>query len=353
MTWFRAEQPKLDWLQVEVTTRCDARCSYCPRTAYGRQWTDLDLPLETFRSLVPQLKRTGMIHLQGWGEPLLHPKVMEMIQLAKQTGARVGTTSNANRLTPGMADELVRAGPDVIGLSLAGTTPAANDPVRQGTSLDAVQRGIEALDAAKARLGSARPSVHLAFMLVSSRLDELEKLPGFVASLPVDQVVVSSLALVPSSELIGEAVLAGSWPEWADLNKRADEVQEQAASMAVDLECQFVSPIAEPKPCDENVLRAAVIGADGQVSPCIMTALPIAGRIEQFLWQRRQELSRMAFGSIAEQSLKTILNRPDYKRFRRGVATGRLPAVCRNCLKSRVVSNQPRQEPAAAPVPYV
>ncbi len=76
----------LDWIQVEVTTRCNAACVYCPRTAYGQGWEERDLPLETFRKLAPFLPKVKHVHLQGWGEPLLHPGFFDMAAAAKAAG---------------------------------------------------------------------------------------------------------------------------------------------------------------------------------------------------------------------------------------------------------------------------
>lgn len=35
--------PRLDWLQVEVTSFCNASCLYCPRPAYGNTWRNRHL----------------------------------------------------------------------------------------------------------------------------------------------------------------------------------------------------------------------------------------------------------------------------------------------------------------------
>lgn len=78
-------EPK-DWIQVEVTSSCNAACSYCSRTAYRRNWQDRFMPLETFERLMPSLRRASLAYLQGWGEPFLHPDLPAMIRLAKTAG---------------------------------------------------------------------------------------------------------------------------------------------------------------------------------------------------------------------------------------------------------------------------
>jgi hypothetical protein len=58
--------PRFDWIQVEVTTHCQASCTYCPHTVYREHWAGRHLALATFRRLLPVLKRARLVHLQGW-----------------------------------------------------------------------------------------------------------------------------------------------------------------------------------------------------------------------------------------------------------------------------------------------
>ena len=80
----------LDWLQVAVTSHCNASCAYCPHTIYRRQWQSRHLSLTTFQRLLPDLQRVRLVYLQGWGEPFLHPDFFTLVSLAKQAGCQVG-----------------------------------------------------------------------------------------------------------------------------------------------------------------------------------------------------------------------------------------------------------------------
>jgi len=71
--------PWLDWMQIEVTSRCNAACIYCPRTVYGPRWKNRDLSPDTFEKLLPVLSKTKMVHLQGWGEPLLYGAILALL----------------------------------------------------------------------------------------------------------------------------------------------------------------------------------------------------------------------------------------------------------------------------------
>lgn len=82
--WFKTQfdkvsSPELDWIQVEVTTYCNSDCIYCPHTTMGSRWRKMHRTLELFRELIPFIRYTKLIYLQGWGEPLLNPEFFEML----------------------------------------------------------------------------------------------------------------------------------------------------------------------------------------------------------------------------------------------------------------------------------
>ncbi|MDQ7785248.1 MAG: hypothetical protein RDU20_20350, partial [Desulfomonilaceae bacterium] len=72
--------PRLDWIQVEVTSHCNAECVYCPHAVSKRSRHQTHMSMDTFEKLLPFFRRTAHVHLQGWGEPLLHPRFFEMVR---------------------------------------------------------------------------------------------------------------------------------------------------------------------------------------------------------------------------------------------------------------------------------
>ncbi len=75
MQWFtNLLAPFLDWIQVEVTSHCNAQCTYCPHAVFGEFWQNRHMPLDLYRKLSRAFRRTSLVYLQGWGEPLLHPQ---------------------------------------------------------------------------------------------------------------------------------------------------------------------------------------------------------------------------------------------------------------------------------------
>jgi sulfatase maturation enzyme AslB (radical SAM superfamily) len=184
--------PSLDWIQVEVSSYCNVACVYCPRTVYRDVWLNRYLPSETFKRLLPAFAKTRLVFLQGWGEPFFHPDFLAMAVMAKEAGCRVGTTNNGMLLNPEMARKLVECGMDVVAFSLAGVDEK-NDVVRRETSMGKVLDATRTLHQAKERLGSTQPAIHIAYMLLRSRIRDVENLPLSLRGLGISQVVISPL----------------------------------------------------------------------------------------------------------------------------------------------------------------
>jgi len=324
-------RPRLDWIQVEVTSHCQAACVYCPHTVYQSHWAGRHLSLATFAKLLPSLARTGMVHLQGWGEPLLHPDFFSLVALAKQAGCRVGTTTNGMLLDAAAITRLVESGLDLVAFSLAGTDEK-NDAIRQGTGFKKVMEAVQALHQTKEKLGASRPAIHIAYMLLRSKLADLPKLPQVLQGLGVEQVIISTLDFVPRGELAVETLVPEKTPDYEELKAGLRELMEVGERYGIKVHYQLKEPGARRLICPENVQRALVVGADGRVSPCVFANLPLA-RATYYTRSGERPYQRLIFGNLEELPLEAIWRQPAYVNFRRSFFTGKLISLCLSCLK--------------------
>jgi MoaA/NifB/PqqE/SkfB family radical SAM enzyme len=287
---------------------------------------------QTFDRLAPAFQAARLVHLQGWGEPLLNPRLGEMIRAAKRAGCRVGLTTNGSMLDRAGVARLLEVAPDIVALSLAGTG-RANERLRPGTSLDVVENAVRELHRQKTERRMTTPALHIAYLLTRSNLDELDHLERWLADLPVDEVVVSTLDLVACPELSGEAVHPGTEAEYARLHGRLDVVREAAAVRGVAVHSRLPRP-GRPGPCSENVARAVFVAASGDVSPCVFTNLPVDDEKETCVrGAHERPLSRLVFGNVTASPLGAIWNSPAYTEFRRAAADGDPPPPCVDCPK--------------------
>src|SRR4051795_12119448 len=130
-----AERPELpQHLQVEVSGACNLRCRMCLvryAPAVGRR--EGALAYEDFLALVDSVPGLRRLTLQGLGEPLLSPHLLDMIAHATARGIHVGFNSNGVLLSASVAEALVAAGTGHVHISLDGATAATYEDVRHGT----------------------------------------------------------------------------------------------------------------------------------------------------------------------------------------------------------------------------
>lgn len=102
--------------QIEVTNRCNLDCKMCPREHLNVEYKDMDF--ELFKILINKLKGVSEIILMGWGEPLIHPQIAEMIQYSHNAGFKTRLTSNAVLLNDKNINKIINTGLDEITFSI-------------------------------------------------------------------------------------------------------------------------------------------------------------------------------------------------------------------------------------------
>ena len=323
--------PSLDWIQVEVSSSCNAACVYCPHTVYRDAWLNRHLPVDLFERLMADEAKPRLIYLQGWGEPLLHPDFLDLVRMAKSAGRNLGTTTNGMLLDPPTAFELVECGMDIVAFSLAGVDER-NDVVRKGTRIGQVLDAIHVLNEAKRSLGRDVPKIHVAYMLLRSGLDTVEQLPSVLRERGVNQVVISTLDFVPCRDLENETVIPGTSREYSDLRGRLEALSAEGKRWGLEICSQIYRPGKRRLTCTENVQRALYVSSDGAVSPCPFTNLPVSGAVHM---HRAGETPYrpLALGNVREATLTDIWRHKTYRRFRRSFYDGGLPIRCETCPK--------------------
>ncbi len=323
--------PSLDWIQVEVTSHCNASCVYCPNTIYRDFWNSRHMGMGTFERLIPYLRGSGLVFLQGWGEPLLHPHFFKMVRMAKQRGCCIGTTTNGILLKDETAERMVHEGIDIVGVSLAGTTED-QDAIRRGTSLKEVLCAIESLNRMKQLRRSSLPTVHMAYTVLRSQLEDVMNLPALLEGLGVGQVVLNTLDFVPSPDLQKEVLVPQDESEEKHIYELFSSVAKASAKVGANVHFRVPSLRTTHGTCTEKVLKSLFIAADGRVSPCVFTNLPVS-LPESTLDDLAGRYHGLSFGNINERPLWRIWRDRSYKGFRLSHKKGTPSALCSNCAK--------------------
>ncbi|MBW2618918.1 MAG: radical SAM protein [Deltaproteobacteria bacterium] len=109
-------------IDIEVSSKCQIKCDHC-----FRQYMDIGendfMPLDMYKKIVAECgqRRLFTLKFSMRGEPLLHPDIVEMVALAKESGIReVWINTNGGPITEDLAQGLIQAGVDWITMSFDG-----------------------------------------------------------------------------------------------------------------------------------------------------------------------------------------------------------------------------------------
>jgi len=319
---FLGARRPLDCVQVEVTSRCPGRCTYCPHTTRRENWISRDLDMETFSRLWPLMRRAGRVHLQGWGEPLLNPAFFDMAALARKAGCQVSTTTCGLRMDPELALRIVESGVDIVAFSLAGTDAASNAS-RRGVDFDRVCEAVTTLQAVRRERAGVHLEIHFAYLMLASNMEAVAGLPALMQRLGVHAAVISTLDYVPEPGLAAEAFTP---PETDKLAKAAailSEIKAEARRMDLGFHFELPSPAASGTACRENIGRSLYVSADGSVSPCVYVNVPATVA----------EPKPRVFGNVRDQDPVQIWEGAEFRRFRERLACGDPDLPCQSCPK--------------------
>ena len=141
------------WIHLETTNYCNANCYFCARNNLRRGLGHMDE--RVFQQAVDEIEKYGVrrltLHLHG--EPLMHPKLFEMIAYAKtkKNISRVEFSTNGSLLNDKNIRGVIDSGLDVINVCMDGATAPTYEHARQGLKFEKtfnnLKNLIEAVDA--------------------------------------------------------------------------------------------------------------------------------------------------------------------------------------------------------------
>ena len=313
-------RPDVEKVYLEVNTRCNLSCAMCVRQA----WSDPQgmMSRDTFQAILqglkafPNLKR---VLIGGFGEPLMHPHIVEMVRQIHDLGLGVTMTTNGLLLERKLAETLLRAGLDTLIVSIDSMHVQAYQ--QAGLMTDQVLGNLQGLYDLIRDCGFRLPALGFEYVVTRSNLAELYKLPALAKHLGATFIIVTNL-LPHTRELEGEILydrnaplqLGGGWGV-----HRAGWVKWGTASLprmkwGAARQCSFTK---DP---------SLVVGWDGGVSPCYA----LMHSYTYYIYGRRKEVSRYTLGNVNQRSLLETWNSEEYVTFRAKVNDFRFPS-CVDC----------------------
>lgn len=278
-------------------------------------------------------------------EPLIHPRILDFCRAIVGEGLYCEITTNGTAL-PRVADDLVEIGVDEVVCSIDGP-PAVHDRIRGRVgTFEKVYRGIERLNAAKARLGRRTPEVRISFTVTDANYEGILDFVQAVEPLRPEAIMVSHLNFISETMAAAHNVTYGDTlpvvrsnlgkiqPEQMPVQALFDElrrVKSYVAGKSGTFPRLHITPDATRVSTLETFYRdhLTFVGGRACSDPWKLlgirtdgTVIPAHGRCYDF-----------PVGDVLTGTLAEIWNGPTLAGFRQTLnhAGGTLPACARCC----------------------
>jgi radical SAM protein with 4Fe4S-binding SPASM domain len=133
-------QSALGHLDMEISSICNLQCKHCAATNNGKL-----MDFQLFLRVMEEAKKLGAISVSfNGGEPLLHPKLVEMIKVARSYPFRADLFTNGVLITKPFCEQIAALGLDKAHVSLDGLEEQ-HEQVRGKGAFEKTVQGIRLL----------------------------------------------------------------------------------------------------------------------------------------------------------------------------------------------------------------
>ncbi len=319
-------------VQIEVSTKCQLNCLMCPKYWFSDEWIAKDMNMEIFHSI--PFKKFGYAHLQGWGEPLLNPKIGEMINLARKY-CKVGLTTNGLLLKKHIGNLLKT---DLVAVSIASADSNLHEKIRR-CKLEEITDGIKLLSEQRSK---KKPKITVVTMMLKDTIETLPQIVELASECGADEVIANNLDYIPSRELVGMEVFTSEETVRPEIVRHIRMAEERARELGVDFTHRPVR-MEEVLVCAENPVKNCLITVDGLVTPCVYLHLPTSSNhIVRYFNGKMFKVPKVYFGSVTspdweknyEKFRKMFKKRTSLLHYLFSFTLPPLPEVCRTCYKA-------------------
>jgi MoaA/NifB/PqqE/SkfB family radical SAM enzyme len=312
---------------IEPTNRCNLDCRMCIRRTWDEPLGKMDA--NVFKRIIEGLRDfsfTPSIIFGGFGEPLSHPDIVEMVTEAKRLKASVELITNAILLDAKIAKQLTTAQLDVLWISLEGAKTESYADVRLGGELSDVLYNVR-------QFRDSRQAYHteIGIVLVAMKrnIKELPAVMRLARELGASRFLVTNVLPYTeelSSEVLYSCELRDDKNPFRSLNSTFELCKMDINDLTINplqsiiRNASIINDTAANTGAMQNYCPfieggSVAISWDGNVSPC----LPLLHSHTSFLGERKRHTRGFSVGNVADQSLKDIWDSSTCITFRRRV----------------------------------
>jgi MoaA/NifB/PqqE/SkfB family radical SAM enzyme len=139
--------------------------------------------------------------LWAWGEPLLHPRLADILRIAQKYPVATLLSTNGQNL---YKDEVIKAlidhPPTYLIVAIDGLTDETNSKFRVGAKLDQILPGVRRLAELKRERKQVLPILHMRYIIMKQNEHELHKVKDFAEENGFDLLTLRTLSCIDAPE---------------------------------------------------------------------------------------------------------------------------------------------------------
>jgi MoaA/NifB/PqqE/SkfB family radical SAM enzyme len=315
---------------LEPTNRCNLNCSICLRQSWnGNIGIMKEEVFSKFLAALEGIDPLPEIFLGGYGEPLSHPEILEMIRQLSDRGCQTTLITNGTLLTQDITQSLIGSGLGKLWVSVDSfhqQSIHSTNPTHTGSLMQIGEI-----------LGNGKlEKFDLGISLILTRGNQVELLADIdqALQLGINSIFITNLEAYSPEELeqIPYTLTHLRRPEawrtaYTDLVDRIDNISTQNPGISIK---GVLNHHRDKCPFAER--GDLVLRWDGEISPCLPLLYDHTTHIGS--WEHTQYL--YSFGNIVNRSLAVIKGDPDFIQLRERLLKDEFsPCLgCRDCWLS-------------------
>ncbi|MCA9439576.1 MAG: radical SAM protein [Candidatus Omnitrophica bacterium] len=297
--------------EIHLTNKCNLDCIACwtfsPLLRGTNQLPQVEIAWNKAERLIRDLAKGGCeeVLFVGGGEPMVHPNIMEALELVKSLGMSAFVTTNMTPVTPKRVQQLVEMGVDRVYVSLWAASPEVYDithPNVSGEEFRKIDSILREFDRIKSERGKLKPEVIIHNVIFNRNYHEVGAMIDYAIARNVQAVQFTLAYTLPGRT---DVLLMGE-EQRGEVIRQLDAIPKEIYAKAgihgagsflweIDIfrsrvagdrtvEGRYDTPLLDSLPCRIGWFFT-VIRANGDVIPCCKGQLKPMGNINNESFQ--------------------------------------------------------------------
>lgn len=288
------------FLKIEITRRCNLKCPMCYRGFLGEA---PDMTFEQFKKIIDDNPNTVSVLPIGYGESLIHPEFMKMMEYAFKKGIKSELVTNGTLFTEDLIKDYMRLKPTDIAFSIDSPYKKEYEKIRRGAVFEKTINNLKSVIEQKNVL-SPQTKIHVHMTTNIYNFKSINDMIKLCDSIGVDHLEIDD---VTYSYEYGTSTEKESLR--GTMKKEEIESIQKKFPETKTTHIRFSVNVPDYRRC-HTPWTSIYIDVEGNVFPCT----------DNLNWN---------LGNVYEKSIKDIYNSEKMKKFRELSTTGNN----KNCVK--------------------